>query len=63
MCMTNTNKRVQKTTRKGQIPLPNIHLNNGKYQYNRQNPLTFSNMSTISHINCQVYADKANQSM
>ena len=54
--------RVQGTTWKEQMPLPNIHLNNGKYPQNDKEVKFFSSISDISHIS-QVYADNPKQSM
>ena len=49
--------RVQGTTRKGQMPLPNIHLNTGNYPQSGKELNNFSTISDISHIS-QFYADK-----
>ena len=53
-------KRVQESTWKVQMPLPNILLNKGKYQQNDEERLNFSTISDISHIS-QVHADKPKQ--
>ena len=52
--------RVQGTTWKEQIPLPNIHLNKGKYSQSGKELKNVSNISDISHTS-QVYADKPKQ--
>ena len=54
--------RIQGTTWKRQMTLPNIHLNNGKYPQSSKENKTFSTISDISHIS-QGYADKPKQSM
>ena len=48
--------RVQGTTLKYQLPLPNIHLNKGKYPHSGDADLNGSRISDISHIS-QVYKD------
>ena len=40
------------------MPLPNTHLNNGKYPQSGRDIKNVSTISDISHI-CQVYGDKA----
>ena len=47
---------------KGQMPLPNIHINKGKYPQSGKEIKTFNTISNISCIS-QVYADKPKQSM
>ena len=54
--------RIQGTTIKGEMPLPNIYLNKGKYPQSGKEMITFSTMSDINRIS-QVYADKPKQSM
>ena len=44
------------------MPLPNIHLNKGKYTPCGKEPKCFSTISDINHIS-QVYADNPKQSM
>ena len=39
MNIKNTKKRVQRTTLKGQMTLPNIYLNKGKYLYSGEEHL------------------------
>ena len=53
-------KESQGTMSKGQMILPNIHINNSKYPYSIQEAIHFSTISYISHIS-QVYADKRKQ--
>ena len=52
--------RVQGTTRKEQMPLPNIHVNNGHYPPGGKELKFFSILADISPTS-QVYADKPKQ--
>ena len=51
---------VQGTTCKGQIPLPNIHRNKGKYPLYGKELLNVISICAISHIS-QFYANKPKQ--
>ena len=48
--MKNTKCRVQGTTGTGEMTLPYIYVNKGKYPLYGQDPLTFINVSDNSHI-------------
>ena len=50
----------QGTTSKGQMQLPNIHINKGKYPQSSKELYIFSTISDISCIS-QVYVDKPKQ--
>ena len=52
--------RVQGTSRKEQMPLPNIHLNKGKYGLSGKEIKNVGIITDLSHTN-QVYADKHKQ--
>ena len=52
-----TKIRVQGTSWKEQMPLPNVHLNKGKYLQSGKGIKNFSIISDISHTS-QVYAGK-----
>ena len=52
--------RVHGTTLKAQMPLPNIHINNGKCPQSGKELKNFSTISDISQTS-QVYAEKPKQ--
>ena len=55
-----TKARVQGTTWKEQMPLPNIHLNKGKYTQSGKELKHFSTISDVSRTS-HVYTDKPKQ--
>ena len=52
--------KVRGTTWKEQMPLPNTHLNKGKYSQSGKELKNFSTIYDISLIS-QIYADKPKQ--